>query len=43
MKAILRVPAACFLVAAIGIAHAQYATIEDAAAVTEDNVTRFES
>jgi len=43
MKSIVHAAVACALAVAAGGAAAQYATIEEAATVTGDNVTRFES
>lgn len=42
MKAIVRQATACLLTAAVCTAHAEYATIEEAATITDDNVFRFE-
>lgn len=42
MKPIVPVAAACLLVSLATAASAQYATIEEAAAITDDNVTRYE-
>jgi hypothetical protein len=43
LKSIVHAAAACAFAVAAGAASAQYATIEEAAAVTADNVTRFET
>lgn len=43
MKSFVPAAIACALAFATGGAAAQYATIEEAAIVTDDNVTRFES
>lgn len=42
MKPIVPVAAACLLASLATAASAQYATIEEAAAITDDNVTRYE-
>lgn len=42
MQAIVRLLATCLLAATATSASAQYATIEEAAAITDDNVTRYE-